>query len=229
MTSNIVMPYLAREPKGERNNRSGYLSPMKERIVFSERATSSFDIRIKEVLDWMDVEKSTRWASQILASGKRATYCDHYAADFLCQLYGPKAVDFGAWIWWTDSSLEKLQKSETVEVTYGSTVKELGAKGLHLWMKNYGPQFNWKLFKTSEELRSYVNSTPMAVGTIHTPTHVSIVLPDRVGPIPLGNPPVPLQSQAGSRNKKMWRQNDWYRSNKETVFAAYSPMHLVGN
>jgi hypothetical protein len=223
----ITMPYLDREPKGTRADRSGYLSPMKERIIYSDKAKESFDIRIKELLDWMDVEKSTRWLPQTLSSGKRATYCDHYAADFICQLFGSKVVGFGAWVWWTDSSLEDIKEEKNVEVDYGSTVRELGAKGLHSWMKTYGSDFHWKVFKTSEELRAYVNSTPMAIGTIHTPTHVAVVVPDRISVIPLGTSPVPLQSQAGSRNKKLWRQNDWYRSNKEVVFAAYSPLHLV--
>ena len=189
----------------------------------SERWTGG-DLR--SLVDWLDVESSLRWQPRKRSDGKTATYCDHYAADLIEQASGEQLIS--AWIWWSDDSVRRLRSGEIVPVVYGDTVVEHGALGLYRWMRLWGEKFGWRIAGDDFDLRSEVSSR-YTIGLILTPSHVSVVVPDslEVSPGTLTRESPPLQSQAGSRNVRLWRQNDWYKTRTGVVRVWLDPSKLV--
>ena len=116
-----------------------------------------------------------------------------------------------------------MSAGETVPVVYGKTVVEHGAKGLHGWMIEHGEQYGWHRVYTDAALRDMLTDRH-TIGLIMTPSHVSVALPDVYQPAPFSGPP--LQTQAGSRNVRLWRQDDWYRRRTDTVRVWLDPFHL---
>jgi hypothetical protein len=221
MTARIPIPIYDGGPdRGTRNDRADYLEPMAERWPGGD---------LLQLVDWLAVDHSRRWQKRLRPKEKPTdpdrwfTYCDHYAADFIEQACGQQLIS--AWVWWTDAALRRLQLGETVPVVYGpgGTVREHGARSLHDWMRDHGQRYGWHRVHTDAALREQLNDR-YTIGLILTPTHVAVALPDVVASVP-GLPP--LQSQAGSRNVRLWRQDDWYRRNAETVRVWLEPSALV--
>lgn len=191
----------------------------------SERWTGG-DLR--SLVDWLDVENSLRWQPRKRPDGKTATYCDHYAADLIEQACGEQLIS--AWVWWTDESVRRLRAGEVVPVVYGKTVVEHGALGLYRWMRAWGETFGWRLCLDGDDLslRTEVSSR-YTIGLILTPSHVSVVVPDslEVSPGTLTRTTPPLQSQAGLRNVKLWRQDDWFKNRTGVLRVWLDPSKLV--
>ena len=214
MTPRIPIPLYDGGPdRGTRANRADYLEPMAERWPGGD---------LLQLVDWLAVDRSQRWQKRERADGTFATYCDHYAADLIEQACGRQLIS--AWVWWTDAALRRLLRGETVPVVYGETVREHGARGLHDWMRTDGQAYGWHRVHTDAALREQLNDR-QTIGLILTPSHVAVALPDVVANIP-GT--APLQTQAGSRNVRLWRQDDWYRRNAETLRVWLDP-HLLAN
>lgn len=94
-----------------------------------ERPKKYPNMTVEEIVDWLDVEKSPRWAPTT-----SATYCNVYAHDLLDMLgvYLPR-------IWW-----RKPEEAESHhEVVYAINVREMNANSLYEWMKTYGSEFGW--------------------------------------------------------------------------------------
>ena len=187
---------------GTRANRRDYLEPMAERWPGGS---------LLQLVDWLEVDHSERWQKRPRPGKPDATYCDHYAADFVQQATGQQLIS--AWVWWTPDAILRMRRGETVPVVYGETVIEHGAKGLHAWMREWGSEFGWSFAGNDTDLRS-VLTREQTIGLILTPSHVAVALPDDVANVP-GMPP--LQTQAGSRNVRLWRQDDWYRRRSDVV------------
>jgi hypothetical protein len=190
---------------GRRNNRSGYNSPMAERWP---RFGSG---NLADLIAWLDVDRSTRWARD----GHR-TYCDHYFGDFFDQLYGPNVVYIPAWRTWTDSAVERLRAGEQLTADSTTTV-ERNASGVNRWLREHGEAFGWRRFASADELRAYVNRTGRP-GAISTDTHVAVVVPDALAP---AESPHPLLSQAGGANFRYGRTSSWYSRNPNRLFVAW--------
>jgi hypothetical protein len=178
----------------------------------------------------MDVENSLRWRKReitvrrtvrgkVVETKKTATYCDHYAADFTEQLLGIPVLS--AWVWWNKDALAKIRKGEAVEAVYNVTTIEHGARGLWAWLPEFGDDFGWRSEKDMSGLKNVLNAEN-TIGLITTPTHVAVALPDACGKIlGVADGPIILSSQAGSRNSRAWRKNDWFRRNKDVKFYSY--------
>jgi hypothetical protein len=174
-----------------------------------------------QLVDWLAVDKSVRWQPRQRADGTQATYCDHYAADLIEQACGQQLIS--AWVWWTEAALRHLELGDPVVARYGKTVIEHGAKGLHGWMIEHGERYGWHRVYTDAALRDMLTDRH-TIGLILTPSHVSVALPDVYQPAPFSGPP--LQTQAGSRNVRLWRQDDWYRRRTDTVRVWLDPYFL---
>jgi hypothetical protein len=214
MTPRIPIPtYDGGPDTGTRNDRADYLEPMGERWPGGD---------LLSLVDWLNVEKSQRWQPRKKADGTQATYCDHYAADLIEQACGQQLIS--AWVWWTEAAFRRLELGEVVAPVYGQTVIEHGAKGLHKWMIEHGERYGWHRVYTDAALRDMLTDRH-TIGLILTPSHVSVALPDVYQPAPFSGPP--LQTQAGSRNARLWRQDDWYRRRTDVVRVWLDPFLLT--
>lgn len=214
----LTMPIIDRPRGGRRDNRRNLLTPMGERW---NGVTGDFIVDLAALVAWMAVDTSLRWMPHPgRTPGKLATYCDHYATDFLDQLFGAPPIP--GWTWWLDGV-----EDDGVDPVIGKTVREFGAKSLHAWLPEFGAEFGWQAEKDESGLRNVLNATP-TVGLITTPRHVAIALPDACGPLlGVSDGPVILTSQAGSRNVRAWRQNDWFRRNAAVQFHSFLPLPPV--
>lgn len=219
MTTRIPIPlYDGGADLGARDNRRDYLEPMADRWPGGD---------LLQLVDWLAVDRSPRWQRRLKPKEKPTdpdkwfTYCDHYAADLIEQACGRQLIS--AWVWWTESALRRLRRGETVPVVYGETVREHGARGLHEWMGDFGQDYGWRRVHTDAALREQLNDR-YTIGLILTPSHVAVALPDVVANVP-GLPP--LQTQAGSRNVRLWRQDDWYRRWEDTLRVWLEPSLLA--
>ena len=214
------MTYPYRPPRiaagdGARNNRSGYVRPMRER--WPQRGG------LRGLVEWLAVESSQRWLPRDRGDGTRATYCDHYFLDFFDQFYGPHVTPNPAGAWWTNAAKEALQRGEAVTEAFSGanrTLSENAARGTNAWLRSEGPSFGWQQFPNADALRVWVNSTGRP-GAISTPTHVAVALPDSVSPDTPGSHI--LLSQAGGNNRRYDRGNSWYRNNRDAVFVGWAP------
>jgi hypothetical protein len=200
------------EPTGQgmRSDRADYLQPMSDRWAGGD---------LLSLVDWLAVDTMLRWQPRTRPDGTKATYCDHYAADFIEQACGQPLIS--AWVWWTQDALNALRKGINVKPIYGQTIVEHGAKGLHKWSLEWATFYGWRPVQTDLELRRELTDR-YTIGLIMTPSHVAIALPDTLQP-GIG---APLQSQAGSRNVRLWRQNDWYRNRKDVLRYYLDPLLL---
>lgn len=87
--------------------------------------------QVNGVLDWLDVENSKRYQP-----GDGQTHCNIYVHDALRTLgfYVPR-------VWWTNPF---TVTADTVPV-YGANCREMSANALCKWMRQYGPDFGWRL------------------------------------------------------------------------------------
>lgn len=212
-------PRLKQSSRGTRANKLSMGVPMAAR--WKAGVNKTYIENLADLVIWMDVEKSKRWASYTdPKTGKHHTFCDEYADDFLDQLFYPNKVDFAASVWWTPASIEKMKTTGTTpEVRWPDTVISNGARGLNTWLKDWGNAYGWILFEDEESFYAWLNSGAKVVGVISTPRHVSIALPDAVKPQMMPQGTIPLQSQAGASNKMLFRSSSWYKKNTDVLFA----------
>jgi hypothetical protein len=216
----ITMPMHTTRTPGTRADRNGYLSPMAERWPGGT---------IADLVTWLDVEGSLRWKKRTTSAGKLATYCDHYAADFVFALTGRQLTS--AWVWWSTDAERRIRAGETVAAVYGKTVMEHGAKSLHDWMSRCGHEFGWTREKDGASLQRLVDSHG-TIGLILTPSHVAVVVPSVCAEvielrIPTHRGPC-LTSQAGARNFRLSWESDWFHRRSDTVFVWLEPGLLGG-
>jgi hypothetical protein len=91
-------------------------------------------------------------------------------------------------------------------------------------MIEHGERYGWHRVYTDAALRDMLTDRH-TIGLILTPSHVSVALPDVYQPSPFSGPP--LQTQAGSRTARLWRQDDWYRRRVDVVRVWLDPFLLV--
>jgi hypothetical protein len=158
----------------------------------------------------LDVEHSARYQP---TSG--ITFCNIYAYDccYIAGVYLPR-------VWWMAKALLELSRgtsAETLGVVYGKTVQELTANALFDWLSEWGADFGWRRCSDVVALQAAVNRG--AVGLICAQRrdlsrsgHIVVVVPEssahaaqRAGQTVV----IPLQSQAGARNKQYFSTSWW--------------------
>jgi hypothetical protein len=174
----------------------------------AELSASARKEAIFSVLDWLDVERNPRY---LLTNGK--TYCNIYAYDLshLLGAYLPR-------VWWNEESIRKIKSFTDVKPIYGETIFEQNCNSLSLWLKNYGSIFNWKKLNTVGELPRQINNG--AIGCIISKQklngihgHISMVVPEYKHHFCIrleDGKHYPLQSQAGTLNKKLFTGDNWW-------------------
>ena len=92
------------------------------------------------VIDWIDVERSPRYAK----SGN-ATYCNVAAHDVLRELgtYLPR-------VWWTNPPAVRFDTTPE----YGKNCIEMSANRLVDWMREHGHEFGWRIYGIPPKLRA---------------------------------------------------------------------------
>jgi hypothetical protein len=210
-------PYLRQSSKGTRANKLSMAAPMAARWTY--RHSLSYIENLNSLVIWMDVENSRRWKPERnLSTGKNMTYCDEAAEDFLDQLFGPYKVPFAASVWWTDKSLESIEAGSIPAISWPTTVKSNGAKGLNDWLHDWSETYGWQVFENEEDFYNWLNSPGNHIGVISTDGHVTIALPDKVNPLVKTSGTIPLQTQAGAQNRQFFRSNSWYKKNSSVIF-----------
>lgn len=174
------------------------------------------------LVDWLDVEGSARWAP----SGSK-TYCNVYASDaaYLLGGYLPR-------VWWRPDYV-----ATGGPVIYSDTVFEMGANGFPGWLGGYGRGFGWVVTEYSGKPEAGFARTLSELGTFGVISarrvggkgsgHITLALPDAVEELsarPASGSGHVLQSQAGTTNKSLFRDDRWYLSTRfeRVVFAIWT-------
>jgi hypothetical protein len=154
------------------------------------------------------------------------TYCNVFASDFcyLAGVYLPR-------VWWTGNALLAMGRGEKVVAGWDRTVTECLANSLYLWLDAFGPSFGWSRLNGASEAQARADEGYVAVivgrrRTRGRPGHVSVVVPQtevhRASMGPDGTVRVPLQWQAGSRNREDWAEAPWWLDAKFDAFGMWS-------
>ncbi len=174
--------------------------------------TADSDLRIKnihQVVDWIDVEHSARYAPT-----STNTYCNIYAYDlsFGTGVYIPR-------VWWNEKAFKVIEAGGTPDIIYEKTVTELNANALADWFENYGNLFGWTRVFDTDTLQAKVNTGTLGIIVaqrinLNRSGHIVGILPelpDHKATRDSGNKVIsPLQSQAGAVNKKYFTGNNWW-------------------
>lgn len=171
---------------------------------------------LHRIIEALDVEHSARYAAT-----SEQTYCNIYAYDFTyaAAVYLPR-------VWLREKALVDLASGKEVPVLYGKTVRELSTNSLFDWLEDWGDDFGWQRSFDLAELQAQVNQG--AVGVIcakravpQRSGHITCVLPEVIGRSALRSGSsliAPLQSQAGSKNKRYFATSWWIERRRD--FAA---------
>jgi hypothetical protein len=160
-----------------------------------------------QLVSALDVETSARYRPTTTR-----TYCNIYAYDFcyFAQAYLPR-------VWWYQKALLELSKGRSVAAAYGKTVYEQNANGLYDWLLEWGTDFGWTRSFDASELQDRANTG--GVGVIcakrRDPSrsgHITCVVPEFAetrARRTQGRVVAPLQSQAGSKNRRYFNDPWW--------------------
>ena len=215
--------------KGRLNSTAGRAYPLPRLIVF-DGDEGQRKGAIVGLLGLLDVENSARYRK-----GDGSTHCDLYACDFLHQLGAYLPI-----VWWNAEALAAWERGVPQSVNYPSktqdgTVRELSANSLHDWLLERGPGYGWRTLDSAKALQSHVDQTgyPAVICARRADRrksgHITCVVPDQfradgagIGPHIHGPGYAPLQTQAGSTNRRLFA-SVWWDSGQfdSVVFAAY--------
>ena len=196
-----------------RSSTGGRASPIGEAGRPTRDPSASADRRLQQltaIADWLDVERSARY---LPADGK--TYCNIYATDYcyLAAAYLPRC-------WWTGDALLRMGAGQVVEPQYDRSIREMRADDLYRWLIDFGAMFGWRRVADATALQRAANVG--GVGVICADRHdegrsghITVVVPETASSKALrdaaGNVTQPLQSQAGSRNRRYGSAGtDWW-------------------
>jgi hypothetical protein len=180
--------------------------------------TASKKESIKQLITKLDVAKSIRYQRTV-----EDTYCNVYSYDYchFSKVYLPT-------VWWTEDSLEKIQKGQEVEAVFEDTVDRIYSSAIHDWFLKWGADFGWERVLDVDSLQNMVNANG-GVGIICAKRkevglsgHIVPVVPETTKNKAYrenGIVVYPLQSQAGKLNynyfskaKKEWWKKELYSS-----------------
>jgi hypothetical protein len=169
---------------------------------------------LRQLIDWFKVESSPRY----LPTGG-ATFCNIYTYDycFMADAYLPR-------VWWNQQAIIKLDAGQVVPVSYGDTVDEITANGLHNWFKDWGTHFGWRRTVDLTEMQDEANQGKVCITVArakqqfhHGHGHIVAVVPENNTFQALrenGKVIKTVQSQAGAHNQdyvvKRWWDDGTY-------------------
>jgi hypothetical protein len=200
-------------PSARRCSTGGRASPIGEAGRPTRDSGTPAAQRVQQLIaiaDWLDVERSARY---LPADSK--TYCNIYATDYcyLAGAYLPRC-------WWTGDALLRLGDGQSVAPAYDRTIREMRADDLYRWLIDFGPRFGWRRVADATALQAAANAG--GVGVICADRreegrsgHITVVVPEttahRAQRDAAGNVSQPLQSQAGTRNRRHGSAGtDWW-------------------
>jgi hypothetical protein len=168
---------------------------------------------LRAIVDWLDVERSARYA----AAGA-STYCNIYACDvcYLARAYLPR-------VWWSPAALAAVAAGATVAPRYGESLLELNANSLFAWLRGFGGGYGWRRLFDADALQREANDGHVGVivaerTELNQPGHIAVVVPEGAGHSAQrrdGAVVRPLQSQAGRTNQQygtpLWWTGARYR------------------
>jgi hypothetical protein len=191
-------------PSSRRDRTSGRASPIGEPGRPTRDITASAGQRVQQltaIADWLDVEHSARY---LPADGK--TFCNIYATDYcyLAGAYLPRC-------WWTGDALLRMGAGQVVEPQYDRSIREMRADDLYRWLIDFGERYGWRRVADATALQNAANAG--GVGVICADRreegrsgHITVVVPETATAQAVrdaaGNVSQPLQSQAGTRNRR---------------------------
>ena len=155
------------------------------------------------IFSWFGVERGGRWRPK-----PGTTYCNVYATDVAqaCGVYLPR-------VWWSDSSLKKIEKGELVTPTYGSTVVELSANALFRWLSGpHSESFGWYRLNELATAQNLANEGyPVVIccrkKVESSPGHIAVVGPESDTVKAVKDAAdftlLPVLSQAGAKNEEL--------------------------
>lgn len=209
--SGLEPVHMRRDDPGARRDRAGkrafpLAEPGAPKRVQSETPAQRRQ-SLSQIVDWLDVERSARYAP---AGGR--TYCNIYAHDYcyLADTYLPR-------VWWTPRAASDLLQGRVVAPQYDRTIHELNANSLFEWLRQYGDRFGWRRVFDPTELQDCANGGGVGVicaqrVELNQPGHIAVVVPEAGAhaAIRTGDTvTAPLQSQAGSTNRK-YQTTTWW-------------------
>lgn len=187
-------------------------TPLNEtKMPFRNPASAKRNEEVHKVIAFLNVEQSARYQP-----GNGSTYCNIYAYDFCfhTNVYLPR-------VWWTSKTLIEFSKTPGYDPkpVYAENVLELNANALYDWLNEWGDDFGWIRTFDINELQQKVNEGRVGVVCARhvdpkRSGHITCVVPEGNGQTAKRTGDVvtaPLQSQAGSQNKKYFADTWWIR------------------
>ena len=183
-----------------------------------------FKANIYAIIDTLDVERT-----EMYRPTGTSTYCNVYTYDVVSGLGGylPR-------LWWyepiekkmisgvltPDSPISSKSKTTHKEVYGDGITREQSANLLNSWFDRIGvPYFGWERTSDMEAAQKAANEGHIVIlnakneGTTEKPGHghMTVVLPE-LPDSPAKVPGIPLQSQAGRSNHKIYRSGKWWNT-----------------
>ena len=170
----------------------------------------------------LDVKHSTRYQRT-----PEDTYCNVYSFDYcyFAKVYLPT-------VWWTDESIEKLQKGMDVTPIFNETVVPIYSSAIHDWFGVWGKDYGWEKMTSLTEIQRRVTEEG-GVGmicakrkTVGLSGHIVPIVPETEKKKAFrenGEVLYPLQSQAGKLNYNYFarKRRDWWNHSRYSSFVLY--------
>jgi len=220
-SNNIVIPAVNLAPNAgvviSKSSIEGRAYPINENGAYRVLLPATGDSAINTIhgaLNYLDVENSARYAPTTTQ-----TYCNIYAFDVV---YSMSATDgTGPYIprvWWNEHALADIKQGIMPPAIYEKTVLELNANSIADWFDNYGAGFKWVRYTDITALQEKINTGTIGIIVgqrinLNNPGHIVCVVPEIAGHAATrqeGKVLSPLQSQAGSVNRKYTTGNNWW-------------------
>ncbi len=211
----VTAVHYAKSPESNRASINARHAPLSEANLpqrnIGAGATPATKITdVYTIVNFLDVVNSARYQPT------KSTYCNIYAYDFcyLAQAYLPR-------VWWTSKTLMEFAKTPGYNPTpaYGKNVEELNANALYNWLDEWGDDFGWVRTYDLTDFQGKVNDGRVGIicakrRDLSRSGHITCVVPEANGFVAQREGVkviAPLQSQAGSKNKKFFSEDWWVR------------------
>jgi hypothetical protein len=206
----VKIPEVNLAAKGRLTETNSRAFPLHTKLSFNRTTGDIF-----KIIDFLDVERSIRYRPT-----NSQTFCNIYAYDyaFQCNAYLPR-------VWWTQDSLNRIARGESVPSVYGRTVVEMNANALYDWFGTHSASFGWKeTDRQGAQRAANEGKCVIAVGANINRSrsgHITCVVPESAtikANIVNGVMMSPVQSQAGKTNRKYFACMEWQRGHSTIKF-----------
>lgn len=187
-------------PGISRSNINGRAHALGEADVKSLQALTGSG-RLHHIIDWLDVERSKRYEPT-----PNSTFCNIYAHDY-CYLAGAYLPR----VFWTLQAQTDWVAGRNQAAIYGRTVREMSANDLYRWLKVNGPEYGWVEVNSAAAQEAADNGKAVVICARNRNEarsgHITVVVPN--SPAMQSRQYIPVQSQAGRTNRKLFCDNWW--------------------